>query len=142
MFNRVILRATNGRQNGREFVLENEATCVLGRSRDCSVLVDDRSYLVSRHHCQIAVDAPSARIRDLGSLNGTYLNGEEIGRRFEGQSCREAQQLEYTDYPLWHGDRLRVGDNTFEVEFDPPPPDCASEPRDQEQLWGCDCVSI
>jgi predicted component of type VI protein secretion system len=53
MFNRVILRATNGEQKGREFVLENETRCILGRERDCSHPLDDPFYLVSRHHCQI-----------------------------------------------------------------------------------------
>jgi pSer/pThr/pTyr-binding forkhead associated (FHA) protein len=142
MFNRVILRATNGRQKGRELVLEDETKCVLGRSRDCSHHLDDTSYMVSRRHCLITVAAPSVRIRDLGSLNGTYLNGEEIGRRARGHSFEEALQEEHAEYPLWHGDKLQIGDTDFLVEFDPPPPDAASEPRDQEQLGACGCASI
>jgi pSer/pThr/pTyr-binding forkhead associated (FHA) protein len=140
MFDHVILRGTEGGLQGQALVLENEGSYILGRSRDCSPLLPDAHLMISRHHCQIKVSAPFVHVQDLGSLNGTYLNGEKIGQRVKGQSFEEALQEEHAEYPLWHGDRLRIGDNILQVEFDPPPPCAVAEPRDQEKLWSCDCA--
>jgi len=55
---------------------------VIGRSRDCEVCVHD--ILLSRRHCQIEQDGENWVISDLVSKNGTYLNGQEIGRHVLG----------------------------------------------------------
>jgi DNA-binding winged helix-turn-helix (wHTH) protein len=49
---------------------------VLGRSTGVTVFVDGAG--VSRHHAQITVDAQGATLEDLGSKNGTVLNGSPI----------------------------------------------------------------
>ena len=49
---------------------------VLGRSADCAVFVDDTG--VSRHHARITVGADRATLDDLGSKNGTILDGHRI----------------------------------------------------------------
>ncbi|HEY7423000.1 MAG TPA: FHA domain-containing protein [Gemmataceae bacterium] len=141
MFDQVILRGTEGRLKGQAFVLENERRYVLGRSRDCSLTLPDPRLLISRYHCGVKVSAPFVAIQDLGSLNGTYVNGEKIGRRGPNQSFEEALQEKHTEYPLWDGDQLQIGDNVFQVEFDPPASCAAAEPRDQQKLWTCDCSS-
>jgi pSer/pThr/pTyr-binding forkhead associated (FHA) protein len=142
MFDRVILRALSGEEEGRELVLEDETRCILGRSRSCTYTLDDPQCRLSRHHCQIKVSAPHVRIQDLGSLNGTYVNGENIGQRVKGRSLEEALLEEHREFPLWDGDIVQIGGRSFQVEFDPPPPESTSEPRDQEQLWTCDCAVI
>ena len=129
MFDRVILRGTEGGLKGQMLVLENEMKYILGRSRDCSLFLHDPHLLISRYHCQITISAPYVHIQDLGSLNGTYVNGEKIGQRVKGQSFEEALQGEHAEYPLWHGDKLRIGDNTLQVEVDPPPPSAARDVR-------------
>lgn len=48
----------------------------LGRSRDCDVVVDDSG--VSRHHAELRPSAEGWVLRDLGSTNGTRLNGREL----------------------------------------------------------------
>jgi len=47
---------------------------------DCFVQMSgtDRDQLISRHHCQLDVDPPLIQIGDLGSSNGTYINGEKV----------------------------------------------------------------
>jgi DNA-binding winged helix-turn-helix (wHTH) protein len=50
---------------------------ILGRSTDAAVFVDDAG--VSRHHARITIGAEGAILEDLGSKNGTMLNGEPIG---------------------------------------------------------------
>ena len=49
---------------------------VRGRSNDAAVFVDDVG--VSRHHAQITIDEHGATLEDLGSKNGTMLNGSTI----------------------------------------------------------------
>ena len=49
---------------------------VLGRSGDASILVDEAG--VSRQHARITIDADTATLRDLGSKNGTIVNGSTV----------------------------------------------------------------
>ena len=51
-------------------------THVLGRSNDAAVFVDDVG--VSRHHARVTIGAEGATLEDLGSKNGTMLNGQTI----------------------------------------------------------------
>jgi DNA-binding winged helix-turn-helix (wHTH) protein len=59
----------------RELVLMNGANLV-GRDPDATIQIDARG--VSRHHARILVSDGAATIEDLGSKNGTYLNGRRI----------------------------------------------------------------
>ena len=49
---------------------------LIGRDRDCAVSIDSPG--VSRRHAQILVTGGTATIEDLGSKNGTYLNGQLV----------------------------------------------------------------
>lgn len=52
---------------------------VLGRSRECDIRVSDTN--VSRQHCEVAQEgATEWRVADLGSTNGTELNGHKVSR--------------------------------------------------------------
>lgn len=73
----------------RRFVLEDEPT-TLGRAPESGILLDD--FTVSRRHAHLAPVPEGYLIRDLGSLNGTYVNRERVEERV-----------------LADGDELRVG---------------------------------
>ncbi|MGL6278543.1 MAG: FhaA domain-containing protein [Gaiella sp.] len=76
---------------GDRVVPISTARVVLGRSRECDVQLDDAN--ASRRHCEIAQDgAASWSITDLGSTNGTEVNGRRVDRA-----------------PLADGDRITVG---------------------------------
>ena len=49
---------------------------IIGRSPEAAVFVDDSG--VSRHHARIIVDGRRAMLEDLGSKNGTILDGQRI----------------------------------------------------------------
>jgi DNA-binding winged helix-turn-helix (wHTH) protein len=49
---------------------------VIGRSGEASILVDEAG--VSRQHARITIDADAATLRDLGSKNGTIVNGSTV----------------------------------------------------------------
>lgn len=53
-------------------------TMIIGRETDSDIQIDDRQ--VSRRHAQITQTVEGYTIRDLGSKNGTFLNGEAISQ--------------------------------------------------------------
>lgn len=141
MFERIILRITNRLGKMKEFVLENERDYILGREADCSVVINDPFRIVSRRHCRITVHAPLVFIQDLGSRNGTQVNGVNIGCREQQRVSEEFQHEEYEKHPLDDGDTLQIGGYELQVKFDPSLPCAAAEPRAPEKLWSCNCVS-
>jgi phosphoserine phosphatase RsbU/P len=79
----------------------------LGRATECTVPIKDR-YL-SRRHAEIAFAEGAWIVRDLGSVNGTMLNGRKINGML----------------PLRPGDRITLGDS--EVVFEPEDPSSQSK---------------
>jgi pSer/pThr/pTyr-binding forkhead associated (FHA) protein len=76
---------------------------MFGRGPECDVRPN--SDLVSRQHCILHVANDAITIRDLGSMNGTLVNGQlVIGAR-----------------RLSHGDTLQIGPLVLEVLLDSPP---------------------
>jgi len=65
-----------GPDEGKSFKLTERA--VLGRYADCDFQIEDDT--VSRHHAMILLCSDGYYIEDLGSSNGTYVNGKEISR--------------------------------------------------------------
>src|SRR5262245_57404609 len=92
----VELKVLEGRQQGKTIPL-NVRQFLIGREQDCHLRPN--SDLVSRHHCVFTVDDFSVRLRDLGSTNGTFVNGERI----QGQVM------------LKPGDHVVVGKLSFEI---------------------------
>jgi uncharacterized RDD family membrane protein YckC len=71
----VVERQFSIRFGGQEVSLA-EGETVLGRSRNCAIRIDDES--VSRAHAAIEVREGAASIRDLGSSNGSFVNGKPV----------------------------------------------------------------
>lgn len=76
------------------------ADFVIGRDPQCQLR--PASPAVSKQHCGISVREGKVFVRDCGSTNGTFLNGEQIA------SEREAKA----------GDRLRVGPLEFDIRIE------------------------
>jgi pSer/pThr/pTyr-binding forkhead associated (FHA) protein len=73
-----VLRFISGKYQGGEFPVTADKSIVVGRSSDLDmVLVED---MVSRKHARIAMQSDQIWIEDLGSTNGTFVNGEKIKR--------------------------------------------------------------
>ena len=130
---RITLTATAGALAGLEFVFNDWTVCTIGRSPDCLICVQGEGDLTaSRRHCLLTVDPPFVRVRDLGSLNGTFLNGRRIGQRGKGTPSREALPVELEAVELHDGDLLSVGNNAFlvRVECTARAPALVGEPTD------------
>jgi len=67
-----------GKEAGREFVFEQESV-LIGRTSDCDVVLYDPG--VSRKHARIFSEATSYFVEDMGSSNGTKVNGSIIKKK-------------------------------------------------------------
>jgi tetratricopeptide (TPR) repeat protein len=86
-----------GPSSGQEFVLDGDEV-VIGRAADNPVSIPDTS--VSRKHALVRKTADGWAVSDLGSGNGTLLNGDAVA----------------DETPLSNGDVIRLGDS--ELRFD------------------------
>jgi pSer/pThr/pTyr-binding forkhead associated (FHA) protein/S1-C subfamily serine protease len=66
-----------GPENGRELRFAKERLRI-GRCKDNDIAIEGSK--LSRYHAEIFVEKGGLRVRDLGSRNGTFVNGERIGR--------------------------------------------------------------
>ena len=71
---RYSLVVVTGKDPGKVFPIE-KPRITIGRS-DCDVVLDDTQ--LSRQHAVIAIDGTSARLEDLGSTNGTFVEENRI----------------------------------------------------------------
>jgi len=94
------LKVVGGKHAGQVIPL-NRQKFLIGREQDCQLRPN--SEMVSRHHCVFSVDDYSVRLRDLGSTNGTLVNGERIRK----------------DVVLVAGDRVVIGNLEFELVIRP-----------------------
>lgn len=70
-----LLVVRRGSNLGARFLLDEDST-VAGRHPDVDIFLDD--VTVSRRHAEFAREGSRFRVRDLGSLNGTYVDGRRI----------------------------------------------------------------
>jgi hypothetical protein len=83
---RLALRFISGKYQGGEYPLTEGQEIVIGRSSDLDmVLVEE---MVSRRHARIQLQGGVITIEDLGSTNGTFINGEKIQRSSLKESDR------------------------------------------------------
>lgn len=106
---RYVLKFISGKYQGGEFALEMNQELIIGRSSELEmVLIED---MVSRHHAKITTTENEIFIEDLGSTNGTFVNGEKI-----------------TSVKLKNGDRILIGTSIVKLVYEeldssrPPPP--------------------
>jgi len=70
------LKFISGKYQGGEFPLKGDKQLIIGRSSELDiVLVED---MVSRKHAKITLAGGKITIEDLGSTNGTFVNGEKV----------------------------------------------------------------
>ncbi|MCA9623761.1 MAG: FHA domain-containing protein [Myxococcales bacterium] len=104
------LRFLSGRHQGSDFVLDDPSEVVVGRSGDADLILVEG--MVSRRHARFELSSGTLRIEDLGSTNGTFVNGDKV----KHATLRE-------------GDRVLIGTTILKVAFSelplgtrPPPP--------------------
>ncbi|MBS2012514.1 MAG: protein kinase [Deltaproteobacteria bacterium] len=99
---------------GRELTFDQADTFIFGRAEDCHLPLPPDDTSASRYHFLLEAAPPVARIRDLGSLNGTFVNGKKCGGRDATESLDQARKRRFPEVDLSNGDRIVVGDTMFE----------------------------
>ena len=95
------LKVLRGKSQGREVSITGP-DFKIGRAKDCDLR--PKSDVISRHHCEFTFHEDGVKLRDLGSRNGTFVNGDRVGD--------ESGRL------LETGDHLKIGKLEFEVLID------------------------
>lgn len=145
MPSKITLTITEGNLKGQEFTFESRTTCIIGRAKDCYPKIpdDDKHRTISRYHCLLDINPPDIRVRDFGSKNGTFVNGEKIGQREAHQTPEEAANIQFPEFDLQGGDEFKLSDTSFRVgialdseiaktiQSERPP----TIPSNQPQLW-------
>jgi eukaryotic-like serine/threonine-protein kinase len=117
---KVKLVVTDGVYKGQMFSFDGHDTFFLGRVKDeCNIYLPE-DHCISRHHFILEVNPPDARLRDLGSLNGTWVNGAKIGSRAKGESPEVGAQRQYPQVDLKDGDEIKAGDTVMTVKVEIP----------------------
>lgn len=86
---RPMLIAYEGNQEGQRWVLDQDRMTI-GRASDCDIVLPRRQ--VSRRHARIERVDDSYLLRDLGSKNGTFVNGQRVGD--EPYSLRDGDEIQ------------------------------------------------
>ena len=92
-----VLVVTQGPAAGSRFEL-SDAHVTLGRHPESDIFLDD--ITVSRHHAEIYRDGLVQHVKDMGSLNGTYLNS----RRVEDAGLKNGDELQVGRFKLVYYD--------------------------------------
>ena len=95
---RARLRIHSGFYEGLEWELDRPST-VIGRGRNADLVLNEAT--ISRAHALFGYDGGDAFVQDLGSTNGTLVNGTRENRK-----------------QLAHGDELRMGKLVLKVSLD------------------------
>jgi hypothetical protein len=116
----VKLEAIQGPLSGRIFSFDAHDIFIFGRSPECHACLPEDDRTASRRHFMIEVNPPDACIRDLGSLNGTFVNDAKHGGRAATESPEQAASRKYPEVLLQHQDKIRVGQTVFVVQVELP----------------------
>ncbi len=114
-----VLSVVKGALSGKEYVIDEPGKYLIGRADDCMIVIPEGlgGKDVSRHHCVIDFSPPITRIRDLGSRNGTFVNGCKIGQRAANQTPEQADLSACAYCRLVNADEIQVGQTVLRFGF-------------------------
>jgi Inner membrane component of T3SS, cytoplasmic domain len=73
---RITFQVTRGPHQGKEFHFDEHDTFIVGRSKHAHLRLPQKDEYFSRVHFLVDVNPPHCRLLDMGSTNGTYVNGQ------------------------------------------------------------------
>jgi FHA domain len=112
----VRLTVLTGAHKGRKFCFCGPTRLQVGRTLDCFMQLSgtERDQLISRHHCQLDIAPPLVQIGDLGSSNGTYINGKKVDPILSEPMA--LPNFETGGSSVQDGDLITIGGTTFRVD--------------------------
>lgn len=130
----VRLKVLSGPTEKSEYVFEEAGGFTFGRSSDCTCVMPENDDTFSRHHFILEINPPTVALKDLGSLNGTYVNGTKYGGRAMEVAPKDAKIGPAVD--LRDSDKVTAGKFELEIVIDAPTlcVDCGLEiPREKRK---------
>lgn len=94
---RLRIKIISGPGWGQFFLDAPDESLIIGRAADCQVVIDDQR--LSRRHFRLAWNGTLCQLTDLGSANGTWVNGQRIQEAI-----------------LRDGDEIAAGDSVFRID--------------------------
>jgi serine/threonine-protein kinase len=119
MLCKITIEAVQGPMRGKNFCFEEHDSFLFGRMSDCHAFLPDDNQ-VSRHHFILEVNPPDACLRDLGSLNGTYINKVKYGGRGTTETPEQGAQHRHPEVALKDGDEIMVGQTVLRLRVEIP----------------------
>lgn len=154
---------TQGPQSGKAFTLD-QASLTIGRDPSNEIVISDPQ--VSRKHARIQTQADLVIIEDMGSTNGTFVNGMQLTSPHTLSNSDliglgDAVKLTYQGAPAAPGvsppqaKATLASDQRYDLppspppsqDYAPPPPPASSSPptksKNKQALWiGCGCLVL
>jgi len=108
------LRVLAGPYKGRLFSFTQSDTFLIGRTGDAHLYLPEDKFF-SRHHCMLEITPPHCFLRDLGSTNGTFVNGQKVTEAFlkNGDQIQGGQTVLRVEVSI--GDEGAIGGGTHEA---------------------------
>jgi serine/threonine protein kinase len=101
---KITLTVVDGPHQGQTFRFGGHDTFLVGRSKHAHFRLPAKDRFFSRVHFMIEVNPPACRLVDMGSHNGTYVNGQRA-----------------ITVDLRDGDEIRAGHTVFRIQVEPNP---------------------
>jgi len=140
----VRLTVLTGPHKGNRFCFRGGCVPTLGRAPGCQIQFagTERDQHISRRHCQFHLDGPVVHVCDLGTPNGTFINGKQVERgEAEGgpiEPCKAGSCIA----AACDGDIINVGGTTLQIHIT----NCESQ-SDSDADWPegqfvkCNCAA-
>jgi pSer/pThr/pTyr-binding forkhead associated (FHA) protein len=107
------LQFLNGLRSGQSVRIPRKL--LIGRAEDCDLRLE--SDFVSNYHCILLLDEYTLQLRDLGSKNGTFVNGRRVGT---------------SAIILLHDDTISIGEVNLLIDLTPEAPEPIGSPSEIE----------
>lgn len=116
----VVVTLIDEQMGRKRFVYKEPWICLVGRAEDCDIQIpSDSDHLqVSRHHCLLEIHPPVVRVRDLGSTNGTFVNGEKIEPRHTQWHDNRPDSSTPVAKELRQGDDISLGQSPLHLQVE------------------------
>ena len=113
--NELVLRIVSSQNTGSQYPLSTGKKKILGRSDDCDIIIEGGDSKISRRHLALSVIAGGCLVEDLGSSNGTLINGRKITGS-QALSCGEHFFAGMHEFVVEEINRQKSGDQKITPE--------------------------
>lgn len=119
-FHQINITIVDGWKREQCMIFNQRQLCLIGRADDCDIRFprDVRHRHISHHHCVLEIDPPFVAVRDMGSTNGTYVNGWKVDKQLPDVILG---QTHFSGLILLKGDEIGIGPARLRIGIEEDP---------------------